>query len=257
MTQLRLIHWNADEARGRAALLKKAGYRVDASPLDAAGPIAALRASPPDAFVIDLTRLPSHGREVGHALRMTKSTRHIPLVFVDGEAPKVERIRKLLPDAVYTSWKAFRADLRHALAHPPSAPHVPPAPMEAYSGTPLAKKLGIRPGSIVGLDGAPPDFEKLLDLPERATVTRNGKAARSLTLWFVHSRAELTAGIRRRVPLGEKGGLWIVWPKKTSTLATDVGELEVRQTGLGSGLVDFKICAVDETWSGLRFTRRG
>ncbi|MBI3097318.1 MAG: DUF3052 domain-containing protein [Planctomycetes bacterium] len=129
--------------------------------------------------------------------------------------------------------------------------------MEAYSGTPLAKKLGIRPGSIVGLDGAPPDFEKLLDLPERATVTRNGKAARSLPLWFVHSRAELTAGIRRLVPLGEKGGLWIVWPKKTSTLATDVGELEVRQTGLGSGLVDFKICAVDETWSGLRFTRRG
>lgn len=257
MHHIRLIHWNAAEARPRAAMLRAAGYRADAAPLDAAAPISRLRANPPDAFVIDLTRLPSHGREVGHALRMSKSTRHIPLVFMDGEREKVARIRNLLPDAVYTSWDDFRGDLRRAIANPPAAPVVPKSPMDVYSGTPLAKKLGIKPGFTVALDGGPPAFEKLLDLPDGARVTRESRAARDLTLWFVRSRMELTKGIRRQVPRGEKGGLWIVWPKKTSALASDVGELEVRATGLAAGLVDYKVCAVDATWSGLRFTRRG
>lgn len=257
MQTLRLIHWKAAEARERAVQLRAAGYRVDAAPLDKARPIAALRAQPSDAFVIDLTRLPSHGREVGQALRMTKSTRHIPLVFVDGEPAKVDRIRKLLPDAVYTTWNAFKGDLRRAIARPPTSPIVPGSPMDAYAGTPLPKKLGVKPGHVVGLDGAPPGFEKILTLPGGAKITRQARACRDLTLWFVRSRRELEKGIRARVPRGANGGLWIVWPKKTSSLASDVGEVEVRRTGLALGLVDYKICAVDATWSGLRFTLRG
>ena len=124
-----------------------------------------------------------------------------------------------------------------------------------YSGTPLPKKLGIKEGSRVALIGAPPGFE-LGDLPEGAVVRRGASGAADLTLWFVRSQKELLAGVQKIAPRSAKSGLWIVWAKKTSPLAGDVTETEVRGAGLAAGMVDFKICAVDQDWSGLRFNLR-
>ena len=117
-------------------------------------------------LVIDLGRLPSHGRDVGVSMRQTRATRGIPLVFVDGDPEKVEPIRQLLPDAVYTDWPNIQPALRHAIANPPSQPVVLKSSLAGYSGTPLPRKLGIKPGYAVALPGAPDDFETTLgELP--------------------------------------------------------------------------------------------
>jgi len=131
------------------------------------------------------------------------------------------------------------------------------ASTSGYSGTPLPKKLGLHEGSTLGLDGAPAGFEDVLGrLPEGAKVVRGARAARELTLWFVRTKAELAKGIAKRAPRAEASGLWIAWPKRTSPLARDLREDDVRNAGLAAGLVDFKVCAVDEDWSGLRFAKR-
>ena len=159
MPRIRLIHWNAAEAAERAARLADSGFAVEHAPLDPAG-LRALRADPPDAVVIDLSRLPSHGRDLGAALRQTKATRFIPLVFVGGDPVKVDRVRGLLPDAVFTNWEEICQALETALAHPPPEPVVPASSLAGYSGTPLPRKLGIKPGYVVALVGAPDDVER-------------------------------------------------------------------------------------------------
>ncbi|HVS08832.1 MAG TPA: hypothetical protein VMS76_03085 [Planctomycetota bacterium] len=257
MARVLLVHWNEGEARARAARLRAAGHRVDVHWDARAGEcLREVRSDPPEAIVIDLGRLPSHGREVASSFRSAKATRSVPLVFVDGEQSKVERVRALLPDAVFTQWPSIRSALRRALAHPPSAPVVPGA-MRSYEGTPLPKKLGIAAGSAAVLLGAPEGFEsKLEPLPAGVRLLRRGKGAR--VLLFVRSRSEL----ERRFPVATRalapgGGLWIAWPKKTSELGSDLSQPAVRAFGLSQGFVDFKICAIDSTWSGLLFARRG
>jgi CheY-like chemotaxis protein len=254
--RIRLIHWNADEARERAERLRSTGYRVDHGVLDAAG-LRGLRADPPDAVVIDLSRVPSQGRDVALGIRKYKATRHVPLVFVAGDAEKVERIKALLPDAVYTTWSAVHSSLQHAISHPPANPIVPESTMAGYAGAPLPKKLGIKAGEVVGLVDAPDYFERTLDdLPDGVVVRRDQKERSQITLWFVRSRQDLEAGIEGMVPAAVNGGLWIVWPKKASGTPSDLSQGVVREVGLGTGLVDFKVCAIDQTWSGLRFTVR-
>jgi hypothetical protein len=129
-----------------------------------------------------------------------------------------------------------------------------PAPA-GYSGTPLPKKLGIKADSVVLVLGAPEDFEDLLgDLPEGASLVRRPGSGYDLTIWFPRSRDELESRIDEIGLLA--GPIWIAWPKKASGVTTDLSESIVREAGLASGLVDFKICAIDATYSGLKFTRR-
>jgi CheY-like chemotaxis protein len=251
-----LFHWNEVEARERVARLARLGHEAVVPRFKSGADFKTIAADPPDAFVIDLSRLPSHGREVAAALRERKATRHVPIVFVDGAPEKLDRIRALLPDATYTDWKRVRGALRAALRRPVAAPVVP-GPMAGYSGTPLPQKLGIKPGAVVALRGAPPAFERTLGrLPEGARVTRTARRA-DRTLLFVRSRAELA----RKLPAAARAlaagqGLWIAWPKQASGVKTDLSERVVRERGLALGIVDYKICAIDETWSGLRFSRR-
>ena len=128
--------------------------------------------------------------------------------------------------------------------------------MAGYSGTPLVKKLGIKPESALALLGAPAGFRRVLvGLPRSVRVSTRAAGSPDLIVWFVRSRAELDGTIgRRAVEMG--AGLWIAWPKKASGVKTDVTEDAVRNAGLACGLVDYKICAIDETWSGLKFARR-
>lgn len=255
--RVRLIHWNAGEARERAEILRAAGHLINADPLTEPGSLREIGARPPDAIVIDLSRLPSHGRDVALGFRAYKATRHVPIVFVDGEAEKVAKVRTLLPDAVYTTWGRIRGALKSAIAHPPPAPVVPSSNLAGYSGTPLPKKLGIKPGSIVALVGAPVDFEGTLGtLPEGATLRRPGRGPRDLTIWFTASRRNLDGNIARLAAAIGQTPLWIVWPKQASAVKSDLTQQQVREVGLAAGLVDYKVCAVDATWSGLLFRRR-
>ena len=128
-----------------------------------------------------------------------------------------------------------------------------------YSGTPLPRKLGIKPGHSVLLAGAPPDFESTLgDLAEGVrTARRTGPGPYDVILLFAYRLRTLERRLGGLKPkLGPSGGLWICWPKKSSGLRTDLAGGVVRESGLASGLVDNKVCAVDETWSGLRFVYR-
>ena len=127
-----------------------------------------------------------------------------------------------------------------------------------YSGTPLARKLGIKPGSRVVTVNAPENYPQLLaPLPEGVTFPERLPAAAKFIHLFAHQRSLL----EEQLPLLESileadGMLWVSWPKKASKVATDVDENIVRQLGLAQGLVDVKICAVDAVWSGLKFVYR-
>jgi hypothetical protein len=253
---IRLICWKADRAAELAAELDAAGFAVDARALDGPG-LRALGQSPPDAVVIDLGPLPAQGRDVGVTLRTTARARHTPLVFVGGTEDKVARTREVLPDASYTSRDDMATSIRRAIAAPPTGPVVPESNFAGYSGTPLPKKLGIRLDSMTALVDAPADFEATLgELPAGASIIRQVDSGADVTLWFLRSLSDLEDGIDRMAEVSGDGRLWICWPKKASGTVTDVTQNVVRSAGLAGGLVDFKICAIDATWSGLCFTRR-
>ena len=256
MHRLRLIHWKAEEAQERIAKLRAAGYEVDFAEVNPDSLRDCIK-NPPAAFVIDLSRLPSHGRDVAMSLRGHKTTRHTPLVFVEGEKDKVDRIKSSLPDAVYTTWGRIRSSIKTAITNPPSSPVVPASNLAGYSGTPLPKKLGIKPNAVVALVGAPKDFDKTLgELPEGVKLKKQVSAACDLIIWFVRMRAELYDRIKEMSEVTGPGGIWIAWPKQASGLASDMNQNVVRETGLATGLVDYKVCAIDATWSGLKFAQR-
>lgn len=129
--------------------------------------------------------------------------------------------------------------------------------MAGYSGTPLVRKLGIKAGSRFAIVNPPPGFDATLGpVPEGATRVDPGEALDLIHL-FTRSREELES---RFLPLARRlapaGMLWISWPKKASGVPTDLDEDIVRAIGLDAGLVDTKVCAVDEVWSALKFVYR-
>jgi hypothetical protein len=256
MGRVRLIHWNIDEAKIRAKNLRKAGYNVDYEIMNPAG-IREMKLNPPVAVIIDLGRLPMQGRDLGLAIRHYKGTRHVPILFVDGDPEKVKRVKENLPDAIYSSWSTIRSDLKKAISHPLEDPVVPNSVMEGYSGTPLVKKLGIKSNSVLALVDSPKDFEKTLGkLPESVTIHSDAKGYPDLIIWFTRSRGDLERDVVKFGSLMGKRGIWIAWPKKSSGVVTDLSEKVVRKLGLASELVDYKICSIDATWSGLLFTKR-
>lgn len=256
MARVRLIHWKAEEAAERIAKLRAAGYEVEYSELDGDG-YRSLKNDPPAAFVIDLSRAASHGMEVGTGLRGYKATRAVPLVFVEGAPEKVERIKRLLPDATFTTWSKIRSSLKTALANPVANPVKPESNLAGYSGTPLPKKLGIKSGMSVALVNAPKGFEATLgELPDGVKFKKKASGNEELILWFIRMRAELEDRVNEMRELTGNGGVWMIWPKQASGLATDLNQNIVRETGLAAGLVDYKVCAVDATWSGLKFAVR-
>ena len=130
--------------------------------------------------------------------------------------------------------------------------------MPGYSGTPLPRKLGIREGAVVAFSKAPPEFEPALGpLPSGVRVKRTIRGPLDVIVAFFTRRADL----ERRLPalraaMDPAAGLWIAWPKRASGVSTDLTEDVVRDVALPTGLVDNKVCAIDETWSGLRLVIR-
>jgi hypothetical protein len=255
MQRVRLIHWDEDEGLARQTQLEALGFDVQYEPIGPGSTMKTLRAGDePDAVVIDMTRMPSHGREVGRVLRMTKATRHWPLVFVDGDPQKVAHTKLLLPDAIYTKWGRVKTAVSRAIARPPKSPVVP---KDLMSAKPTVDKLGVKTGFKVALLGSPKGFaDALRPLPAKVTFSAKPDPKADLFLCFARTALELHVQFLSLKSAVERQTLWMMWPKKASGIKSDLDGNIVRNSGLAEGWVDYKVCSVDETWSGLAFKRR-
>lgn len=259
MIQIQLIHWKIEESKQLAEKLNSFGYTVNNQLPINQQYFKNLRANPPQIVVIDLSRLPSQGRDFAINLRTHKTTQTIPIIFTDGDQEKVKTIQQILPDAIYCSWNEIETALHKAIYDPPETKPLDSV-FAGYSGTPLIKKLGIKEDSNLCLINAPVGLlKKMGPLPRGVTIRTNPDGPCDLILWFVESAAELDSMISgvSEVCKEQKARVWICWKKKSAGSGTDVTQSIVRQTGLDNGLVDYKICSVDATWSGLLFTWRG
>ena len=127
--------------------------------------------------------------------------------------------------------------------------------MAGYSGKPLSQKLGLKPGFRIFADGAPADYRKIVgEWPEGAMLVARASAPLDLVHLFAVEAKGLPAKLSRyRKAIAPDGMIWVSWPKKASGVATDLSDVVVRDLALPLGLVDTKVCAIDETWSGLKF----
>lgn len=256
--RVQFFHWNAINATDKELILRSTGFPVNCLPFEGPATLKAMRADPPAAVVIDLSRQPSSGRDLALQLRTHSTTRNLPILFVDGSEEKLAALSRLFPDAIYTTWSAVIEALKEAVQNPPQVTCIPDSVFAPYRDVPLIRKLGIREGMRVRLLDAPPGFEHVLgELPARATVCRNGSQPAALHLAFVRSREDLERKIASLARLAQQGRLWIVWPKRRKRDAAAINQNDVRRAGLQAGMVDYKICSVDETWTGLQFTWRG
>jgi hypothetical protein len=202
-----------------------------------------------DAVVINLNRLPSHGREVAIALRGAKSTRHIPIVFVEGAPEKVEPIRQLLPDAVYTTWPKLPAALKKL--KPVANPIVPKQMMDRYANRTTAQKLGIKENSNITVIDPPRDYAKVLgDLPANVEITEDSETPSPVTICFARDLESLAAILDLGRKIAGKTKFWICWQKGKKTGFNDI---PIRDAAVALGLVDYKVCSLDPTWSGMVF----
>ena len=264
MPRVRIVHWKVLEAPPLIEACRACGFEIEYD--DVKFPVLAkmIREKPPDVLVIDLTCLPSHGRESAVYLRRTKYARHIPIVFVDGEPEKVAATRQLLPDATYTTRKNVGSRIKSALAKKPENPVLPPDPLVRYAGRTVAQKLGVREGVSVGVINAPRNYAAAIgELPEGAEFVEDPASVCAVTLWFVGDSREYQAVLRRMTAIAGKTRLWVIWRKasfqkapRSSKKAGGLSDKLVREGAIEAGLVDYKICAVNEEWSGMALALR-
>ncbi len=234
MPFVQVVHWKPAEA--------------ECCP-DPTGPAVTrlLRARLPDAIVIDLTRLPSHGRELGAWLREPKKTRHIPLVYVDGEADKVERIKSLLPDAVFTPRSRLLSALKSALRKGVQNAALPPLAIVRFRGRTAAQKIGIKPGMKVAVIDAVAGYEELPGaLPDDIEFLKDPAKPLDVTLWFIHDFDGLMSALDRMRRLAPRTRMWMVWRKGARR---DITFHSIVAAGAEVGLALSKLCAVEAVWS--------
>jgi hypothetical protein len=256
MQTVKLISWDEDVGK-KAANLKRRGVHVDAAPLiKTSSFIGELGRLSPAVLILYLDRLPSQSREIAVALRSSKSAHHIPVLFA-GELPeKIDRVRASLPDANFTCWAEAPQALAALLQQPPSTPaSVPP---RDFSTTPLVKKLGIMGDMQIALIAAPDNFEELLgELPDNVGFTTRISLKSNLALCFVRSFEDLAATLDLlTLRLPKQASVWIVHPKRSGRHHVDFNQNHVRDHALAAGLVDYKVCSVDDDWSALKFAWR-
>jgi hypothetical protein len=253
MPRVRIVHWKASESGPLIEACQACGFEVEYDDVNGGELVKMIRGKPPDVLAVDLTRLPSHGRDVAIYLRRTKYARHIPLVFVDGEPEKAEAIRRQLPDAVFTTRRQLCAAVKSACAKRVADPVLPPGIMERYGSRTVTQKLGIKAGATVAVIDAPRDYAAALGvLPEGAELVENPDSVHAVTLWFVRDFREYQAGLREMQAIADRTRLWIVWRKGTGSLTDKL----VREAANEAGLVDYKICAINAQWSAMAFARR-
>lgn len=256
MSRAVLVYWKPEAAAPLLDKLRAAGWEADLGPVHPPELFRQLKSKPPDAVVIDLSRMPSHGKALGIYLRQTKWSRMVPLVFVGGEAEKVEEVRVFLPDATFAEWRTIRSALKRCMKLPANL--VVPGVSIASPDTPLHKRMGIKPKARVLLIDAPNHFEELLaPLPEGVKIERDGKGPADVVILFIDSRDSLVLGLEgaSRAMAG-RSALWLAYPKQTSGKVTGLTQAFLREYALTQGLVDYKVCSIDQTWTGLCFAYR-
>jgi len=127
--------------------------------------------------------------------------------------------------------------------------------MAGYSGKTIVQKLGIKPGFRIFVDGAPVAYGDIVgELPDEVTIVSRPKAPLDVVHLFATEAAGLAGRLRKyRDAIVPDGTIWVSWPKKASGVATDLSDVVIRDTALKLGLVDIKVCAIDDIWSGLKF----
>jgi CheY-like chemotaxis protein len=244
-----VIHFEPAEAAAVASRVSREGFEAEACAIRGGGIFRAIRENPPDAILIDLTRMPSYGRWAGMTLRGQKGTRRIPLVFLEGDPEKTRMVRRMLPDAVYTTLPKAGEALRRAIERVVADPVVPD-PLKV----PAAHKLRIGKESVVALVNGPAGFD-LGKLPPGAKVQAKAEGA-NVILLFVKSTAALGRALPEIAKQMEPGRKWwILWPKKASGAASDLSMPRIFEMCTPYGLAAHKLCAVDETWSALAVAR--
>lgn len=253
-----LVHWHEAEVHERAERLRAAGFFVDVHwrQDDGKSLTRSLMAEPPDAVIVDLARLPSHGREVARYVCERKALQAVKVVFVPGEAAKTARAQAEFPDAVFATWEQLPRALPRALAASPRTRVV--AKDKGYAATPLPQKLGLAADSRFAVRRPPDGFVAGLGaLPAGVVTVGRLTGELDVVLLFCRQHAQLAKDFPAAVAqLADGGKLWVAWPKKAAGVATDLTEDTIRAFGLGHGVVDTKVCSIDAVWSGLRFSRR-
>jgi predicted metal-dependent hydrolase len=207
-------------------------------------------------ILIDLNFSPAQGRDIGIYLRKNKATRFVPLIFLDGDTEKVEKLRNILPDAFYISRDEIRYQLTTILELKIEEPIVPESLFEAYKEVPLVKKLAIKRGMRLLLINEPENFRSLLENNDELQYLTELTMENDLILWFLSTQDHITTQFHDILPLIGKGGIWMFWQKKQGKASPYLNEVMVRKLGLSNGLVDYKICSVNPEWTGLKFVTR-
>jgi hypothetical protein len=247
--RVRVFHWRAEEAGPLIDAVRSAGYSVDyPNARGLAPPFRTLRDSPPHAIVIDLTRLPAHGRNQAVAIRGQEPVRRIPLVFVDGDPAKVAKIRAELPDAIYTTRVKIGAALKRA--KPPANPASPP-----YSKRTTAQKLLIQERMGVAVIDAPFGYAQAVGpLPTGAWFEEEPGGALPVTLWFVRDPETYLGLLPRIRTLAAKTRLWIVYARQgvaRKGRSEGVSALFVLDAARAVGLSPYKSCSINDSWGAL------
>jgi hypothetical protein len=252
MARVRIVHWKAEEAQPLIDACRKCGADVEYDAVDFPALAKRIREKPPDIIVFDLMFRPSHSRESAAYLRRTKYARRIPFLFVDGEPGKVETLRALLPDAICVSRRQLGKAIRQASKE--FTPILPPTMEERYATRTVAQKLGIKEGIEAGVIDPPRNYSAVIgELPAKAELIEDPESIQSITLWFVTDVRACRAGILRMHSIASRTKLWILWRKGMNDGLTDK---LVREIANEAGLVDYKICALHEQWSGMAFAQR-
>lgn len=235
MPRVRVIHWKPAEAEPLVAACRAAGFEVEFDgALDARETGKAIQENRPDAVVIDSTRVPSHGRMFALWLGERKATREIPVLLLDGAA------QALSPAKLKQKIKAAIRDW------------IPPERVESHSTKTTAEKLGLKPGGTLAVLDAPRDVGAVIGpLPEGAQLDESDSG--DVTLWFLHDEASLLDNLQTLRRLAPNTKLWTAWRKGGRDGLKEDG---IREAAIGVGLVDYKVCCLNPTWSAIALARR-
>lgn len=242
MANLALIVWNQPESEQHAAAIRALGHQVTAWYAASQAMLKQLRAAAPEALIIDLNRLPSHGIQVALATRKT------PILFIEGDPEKTAKAQAKVPSATYTTWKKLPALLKRIGTLAPSTSSG--KPMDLYKETPIATKLGLdKARTIVAID-APRSFLNIL--PPHIEIVEEHQPA-DATFCFATEPQLLQSRIEQ---LAARSPVWIAWPKRTAKASSELTMYSVREIAFSAGLVDYKVCGIDSQWSAMLFTLR-
>jgi hypothetical protein len=247
-----LIHWHQNEAEELASLISNASLQVTGRNPEPGRSLREVKAAAPHGILISLDRMPAHGREVAAVLLRSPATRNLPLLFVGGLPEKRAMVKANLPHVPHADWNVAADQMKQLLSKPHVAAPPPAQYMERFAERTVAQKLGVKETMKVGLVNEPEAWQDYLP----AAVLSEERRGLDLLIWFVTRRTELEGRIDQYSLRANEGRLWIIYPKGASKIPRDVDQALIRQTALSSGLVDYKIAAIDKDWTGLLFRNK-